>query len=182
MQPAVRGLDYLDTDNPAQVLHRCLALPCLVVESTESNRARVFCCVLNHAVMCKASLFNIVLICTEHWQTLTVCVQESKDGLARVQDFLEQVALWSEPEKAAAEEEQEGSPNVVNVMTLHLSKGLEFAVVFIVGKLPCPFSSALDVLYAFCSFAVIARSCECNDGRKYTANPSLLHFCSLADS
>lgn len=76
MQPAVCGLDYLDTDNPAQ---------------------------------------------------------ESKDGLARVQEFLEQVALWSEPEKAAAEEEQEGSPDVVNVMTLHLSKGLEFAVVFIVG-------------------------------------------------
>ena len=47
-----------------------------------------------------------------------------------MQDFLEQVALWSEPEKAAAEQEQEGSPDVVNVMTLHLSKGLEFAVVF----------------------------------------------------
>lgn len=61
-------------------------------------------------------------------------VQESKDGLARVQDFLEQVALWSEPEKAAEEEEQEGSPDKVNVMTLHLSKGLEFAVVFIVGR------------------------------------------------
>ncbi|KAL3133778.1 hypothetical protein ABBQ32_008258 [Trebouxia sp. C0010 RCD-2024] len=59
--------------------------------------------------------------------------QEGKHGLAGVQDFLEQVALWSEPEKAAAEEEQEGAPDVVNVMTLHLSKGLEFAVVFIVG-------------------------------------------------
>ncbi|KAL3143319.1 hypothetical protein ABBQ38_002158 [Trebouxia sp. C0009 RCD-2024] len=59
--------------------------------------------------------------------------QEGKQGLAGVQDFLEQVALWSEPEKAAAEEEQEGAPDVVNVMTLHLSKGLEFAVVFIVG-------------------------------------------------
>lgn len=63
-------------------------------------------------------------------------VQEGKHGLAGVQDFLEQVALWSEPEKAAAEEEQEGAPDVVNVMTLHLSKGLEFAVVFIVGKHP----------------------------------------------
>ena len=66
-----------------------------------------------------------------------------------MQDFLEQVALWSEPEKAAAEEEQEGSPDVVNVMTLHLSKGLEFAVVFIVGKpihWPCLFSPVLDVL------------------------------------
>jgi len=51
-----------------------------------------------------------------------------------VQDFLEQVALWSEPEKAAAEEEQEGAPDVVNVMTLHLSKGLEFSIVFIVGE------------------------------------------------
>ena len=51
-----------------------------------------------------------------------------------MQDFLEQVALWSEPEKAAAEEEQEGAPDKVNVMTLHLSKGLEFAVVFIVGR------------------------------------------------
>lgn len=61
-------------------------------------------------------------------------VQEGKEGLARVQDFLEQVALWSEPEKAAAEVEQEGAPDVVNVMTLHLSKGLEFAVVFIVGR------------------------------------------------
>ncbi len=179
MQPAVRGLDYLDTDNPAQVLHRCLALPCLVVESTESNRARVFCCVLNHAVMCKASLFNIVLICTEHWQTLTVCVQESKDGLARVQDFLEQVALWSEPEKAAAEEEQEGSPDVVNVMTLHLSKGLEFAVVFIVGKpIQCP-CSAVNVLYASYSFAVIDRLPEAvsaRHGNTDTANPVLLQF------
>lgn len=53
-----------------------------------------------------------------------------------MQDFLEQVALWSEPEKAAAEVEQEGAPDVVNVMTLHLSKGLEFAVVFIVGRQP----------------------------------------------
>lgn len=63
-------------------------------------------------------------------------LQAGKEGLAHVQDFLEQVALWSEPEKAAAEEEQEGAPDVVNVMTLHLSKGLEFAVVFIVGKQP----------------------------------------------
>ena len=78
-------------------------------------------------------------------------VQETKDGLARVQDFLEQVALWSEPEKAAEEEEQEGSPDKVNVMTLHLSKGLEFAVVFIVGRhkgyahsvCPCNLSSWL---------------------------------------
>ena len=54
-------------------------------------------------------------------------------SLGRVQDFLEQVALWSEPEKAAAEAE-EGPPDKVNVMTLHLSKGLEFAVVFIVGE------------------------------------------------
>ena len=60
--------------------------------------------------------------------------QEVKEGLARVQDFLQQVALWSEPEKAAAGEEQEGAPNMVNVMTLHLSKGLEFSVVFIVGE------------------------------------------------
>lgn len=63
-------------------------------------------------------------------------IQEGKEGLAKVQDFLEQVALWSEPEKAAAEVEQEGAPDVVNVMTLHLSKGLEFAVVFIVGRQP----------------------------------------------
>lgn len=60
--------------------------------------------------------------------------QEAKDGLARVQEFLEQVALWSEPEKAAAEEAQEGAADYVHVMTLHLSKGLEFSVVFIVGK------------------------------------------------
>lgn len=51
-----------------------------------------------------------------------------------MQEFLEQVALWSEPEKAAAEEAQEGAADYVNVMTLHLSKGLEFSVVFIVGK------------------------------------------------
>ena len=118
--------------------------------------------------MCKARLSGVVLVCIEHWQTLTIRVQESKDGLARVQDFLEQVALWSEPEKAAAEEEQEGSPDVVNVMTLHLSKGLEFAVVFIVGKLiqwPCPFSPAVDVLHAFCSFAVIDRLLEAVSAR-----------------
>lgn len=60
--------------------------------------------------------------------------QEPKEGLDWVRDFLEQVALWSEPEKAAAEEDQDGAPDVVNVMTLHLSKGLEFAVVFIVGE------------------------------------------------
>jgi ATP-dependent exoDNAse (exonuclease V) beta subunit len=112
-------------------------------------------------------------------QTLTVCVQESKDGLARVQDFLEQVALWSEPEKAAAEEEQEGSPDVVNVMTLHLSKGLEFAVVFIVGKpIQCP-CSAVNVLYASYSFAVIDRLPEAvsaRHGNTDTANPVLLQF------
>jgi len=114
--------------------------------------------------------------------------QESKDGLARVQEFLEQVALWSEPEKAAAEEEQEGSPDVVNVMTLHLSKGLEFAVVFIVGKpiqCLCPLSSAPNVLYAFCSSAVIDRLPEAlyaRHGRIHSANSFLLHFCSLATS
>ncbi len=115
-------------------------------------------------------------------------VQVSKDGLARVQEFLEQVALWSEPEKAAAEEEQEGSPDVVNVMTLHLSKGLEFAVVFIVGK-PiqwlCPFRSALHVLYAFCSSTVIDRLPEAlcaRHGRIHSAHPSLLHFRALATS
>jgi len=42
MQPAVRGLDYLDTDNPAQVLHCRVActvkcLPCILVESTERD-------------------------------------------------------------------------------------------------------------------------------------------------
>ena len=68
--------------------------------------------------------------------------QEPKEGLDCVRDFLEQVALWSEPEKAAAEEDQEGAPDVVNVMTLHLSKGLEFAVVFIVGKWLQPFNGA----------------------------------------
>ena len=73
-------------------------------------------------------------------------VQEGKHGLAGVQDFLEQVALWSEPEKAAAEEEQEGAPDVVNVMTLHLSKGLEFAVVFIVGEHSQPPPAALPAM------------------------------------
>lgn len=75
-QPSVRGLDYLDSDNP---------------------------------------------------------MQEAKSGLAQVQSFLEQVALWSEPEKAAAEDDKQEKANVVNVMTLHASKGLEFAVVYIVG-------------------------------------------------
>lgn len=53
-----------------------------------------------------------------------------------MQDFLESVALWSEPEKYAVENDEEGAPDVVSVMTLHLSKGLEFDAVFIVGK-PC---------------------------------------------
>ena len=61
-------------------------------------------------------------------------VQEPKEGLAKVQDFLEQVALWSEPEKYSGEEGEDGVPDVVNVMTLHLSKGLEFHTVFIVGR------------------------------------------------
>ena len=62
-------------------------------------------------------------------------MQEVKSGLAQVQSFLEQVALWSEPEKAAAEDDKQDKSNVVNVMTLHASKGLEFAVVYIVGEL-----------------------------------------------
>lgn len=62
-------------------------------------------------------------------------VQEPREGLAKVQNFLEQVALWSEPEKYAIEGAEDGAPDVVNVMTLHLSKGLEFDAVFIVGKL-----------------------------------------------
>ncbi len=118
----------------------------------------------------------------ERWQTLTGCVQESQDGLARVQDFLEQVALWSEPEKAAAEEEQEGSPDVVNVMTLHLSKGLEFAVVFIVGKpiqWPFPLSSAVDVFYALCSFAVIDRLLEALSAKHGSDGQQILFCCSF---
>lgn len=66
MQPAVRGLDYLDTDNPAQVLHCCVALPCILMDSTESDRTRVLCCVHNHAVMCQAGLFGVDLVCMEH--------------------------------------------------------------------------------------------------------------------
>ena len=60
-------------------------------------------------------------------------LQEPREGLAKVQNFLEQVALWSEPEKYAVEGNEDGAPDVVNVMTLHLSKGLEFNAVFIVG-------------------------------------------------
>ena len=62
-------------------------------------------------------------------------LQETKSGLEQVQGFLEQVALWSEPEKDAAEDEDKDKADVVNVMTLHASKGLEFAVVYIVGEL-----------------------------------------------
>ncbi len=100
-----------------------------------------------------------------------------------MQDFLEQVALWSEPEKAAAEEEQDGSPDVVNVMTLHLSKGLEFAVVFIVGKpiqCPCPLSSASNVLYAFYSSGVIVRLPEAVWARHAGYNQHILSCCIFA--
>ena len=73
-----------------------------------------------------------------------------------MQDFLEQVALWSEPEKAAAEVEQEGAPDVVNVMTLHLSKGLEFAVVFIVGRQSQLLYLALVISYCRVSRDILA--------------------------
>lgn len=63
-------------------------------------------------------------------------VQEPRQGLAKVQNFLEQVALWSEPEKYAVDGDEDGAQDVVNVLTLHLSKGLEYNAVFIVGE-PC---------------------------------------------
>lgn len=78
--------------------------------------------------MARLRLVTVSAICK-------VVLQEPREGLAKVQNFLEQVALWSEPEKYAVEGNEDGAPDVVNVMTLHLSKGLEFNAVFIVGTL-----------------------------------------------
>lgn len=81
-------------------------------------------------------------------------MQEPTKGLAKVQDFLEQVALWSEPEKYSVDDSEDGVPDVVNVMTLHLSKGLEFHTVFIVGRVHLPTVAHKPVRRSHCSYRV----------------------------
>ena len=87
-------------------------------------------------------------------------VQEAREGLAKVQNFLEQVALWSEPEKYAVDGDEDGAPDVVNVLTLHLSKGLEYNAVFIVGEPIVP--SLMTIVTVCVASGMLAAVCICS--------------------
>ncbi len=56
----------------------------------------------------------------------SIKISESKYGMLRLEDYLEQISL-------AADVEEEFSDNHVKLMTIHNSKGLEFEIIFIVG-------------------------------------------------
>ncbi len=52
---------------------------------------------------------------------------------AEINDFLENVSLVEQEHLPSRPQENKNTKNVVNLMTLHAAKGLEFSVVFIIG-------------------------------------------------
>jgi DNA helicase II / ATP-dependent DNA helicase PcrA len=66
--------------------------------------------------------------------------KELADATGSLSEFLEDVALATD-----FDNEKEGDPDCVYLMTIHLSKGLEFPVVFIVGLEEDLFPSALSL-------------------------------------
>lgn len=61
-------------------------------------------------------------------QLINMASKYDAPGQATIQQFLEEVTLMTD-----LEEDTEGTSNVVNLMTIHASKGLEFPIVYIVG-------------------------------------------------